>query len=334
MQIFLDTLDLSLIKYYYNLGIITGVTSNPTFQRRFDMKDDIAMVEKIRHVMPHGEIHVEAVGNTKEEIISNANRILKCTKDESLVFKIPFSEEGIGAVGNLSHQEIETSLHLVYSVNQAMLAAYAGATYICPLLGRLDDVGHDAIENIGLIQEAYLEQEEHTKIMASSVRYPQHVSKIYVLGIDAVTIPPSILNAMFYHPLTQTGTKTFWEDYNSLKLISQTHIHEELLIDEEATVSDCLSLMVREKAGAVIIVDKIGKLKGIFTAGDLKRACFTKRLEVTDNIKRHLGSYPIVIEFNETIAEAKASMKKFNIESLVVIKDDYPIGLLTLRDML
>ena len=333
MQIFLDTLDTTLINRYYRLGIISGVTSNPTFQRRFGMSDDITVIKRIRYTMPVGEIHTEAIGDDRGEIVADAYRILKASEDRDLVFKIPFSEEGIGAVKELTQDGIKTSLHLVYSVNQAMLAATVGATYICSLLGRLDDIGHDAIENIRLIQEGYWAQETNTKIMASSIRHPQHVAKIYAIGINAITIPPSVLDMMFCHPLTLAGTKTFWRDYNSLKSISQVLIHKELLIDEEATISDCLTLMVREKAGAVIIVDKTGILKGIFTAGDLKRANLKGELEITDSVKEYLNVNPIVIELNETISDAKALMKKFNIDHLVVMNDNNPVGLLDIGDI-
>ena len=209
MKIFLDSLDVNLIKKYGEMGLLSGITTNPTFSKRFGMHDDIEMVSKIREALGEGEIHVEAFGDTKEEIIKNAHRLLEKTNDSNLVFKIPFSESGLGACKELVKSGVRTNMHLIYSINQAILAVAIKSTYICPLVGRLDDTGHDAMENVKNIKEAFKANSESTLIMISSVRHPQHVLKAYMYGADVVTVPPNVLSLMFYHPLTDERVHTF-----------------------------------------------------------------------------------------------------------------------------
>ena len=220
MKIFLDSLDVNLIKKYGEMGLLSGITTNPTFSKRFGMHDDIEMVSKIREALGEGEIHVEAFGDTKEEIIKNAHRLLEKTNDSNLVFKIPFSESGLGACKELVKSGVRTNMHLIYSINQAILAVAIKSTYICPLVGRLDDTGHDAMENVKNIKEAFKANSESTLIMISSVRHPQHVLKAYMYGADVVTVPPNVLSQMFYHPLTDKGVHTFKSDIEATKPVS------------------------------------------------------------------------------------------------------------------
>lgn len=333
MDIFLDTLDTNLIKKYYRLGIIRGITSNPTLQRRFNIKDDIKAIFSIRNVMPLGEIHTEATGSTANEIVKDAYRILDESGDKNLVFKIPFSVYGIEAVSELVSDGVKTSLHLIYSLNQAILAASVDSTYICPLFGRLDDIGHDAIKNVSSIEEGYHIQNSNTKIMASSIRHPSHVANAYIVGVDAITIPPNVMELMFQHPLTQRGIETFFEDYESLKPISSRKINTNLFVKPDTSLSDCLSLMVQEKAGAVIVVNKKKEVKGIFTSGDLKRIALQK-IDVTDDIEKYMNKSPIMVNMNDTVSEGKNIIKEFDIEDLVVMNNDIAIGLLDVKDIL
>ena len=165
MKIFLDTIDLKIIKRFYEMGVLYGVTTNPTLAKRFGMADDIEMVKKIRKVMPFGEIHVEAFGNSSSEILENALRINSLTKDEDLVFKVPFSDEGVKATKCLKQQGFKTNLHLIFSANQSLIAASVGSDYICPLVGRLDDIGHDALQNVELIKKCFKETKNKKLIL-------------------------------------------------------------------------------------------------------------------------------------------------------------------------
>ena len=221
MKLFIDTLDLKEIVKYSELGIISGATTNPTFSKRFGMKDDIDTIEQVSTALVNGgEIHVEAFGDTAEEIISEAYRISGKTENvnNQIVYKIPFSMEGVKATSILSKEGFKTNLHLIYTINQAMLSLAARSTYICPLAGRLDDIGHDAIENIKNMKMCFDKNFTFTppEIMVSSVRNPQHVIQAAKIGVDAITVPPSVLSSMFQHPLTTNGFDTFKKDLENM----------------------------------------------------------------------------------------------------------------------
>lgn len=204
MDIFIDTLDLTLIKKYNDMGILAGVTTNPTMARKFGMQNDLDMVLKLREVIGGGEIHVEAFGETADEILSNSDRLLSTGKN--LVFKIPFSEAGVHACNQLQKMGYKTNMHLVFSVSQAMLAAVVKANYICTLVGRIDDISYSASNNVeGMVGLG-------PKLMISSVRHPQHVILAQKIGADAITIPPNVLELMFKHPLTDKAIDIFKKD--------------------------------------------------------------------------------------------------------------------------
>ena len=209
MKIFIDTLDLKAIKKYHDMGILAGVTTNPTMQKKFGFKDDLDMVLKLREVIGDGEIHVEAFGRTAAEILKNSDRILSTGKN--LVFKIPFSEVGVYAVHRLNRMGYKTSMHLVYSLSQAIITSVVGATYICALAGRLDDVGQSSMETIAQMIGL------GPKVMVSSVRHPTHVMTAKLIGADSVTIPPDVLALMFDHPLTERGINTFEKDIKTIR---------------------------------------------------------------------------------------------------------------------
>ena len=211
MKIFLDTLELDSIQKYSDMGILTGVTTNPTLAKRHGMSDEIDMIKQIRGVMPVGEIHVEAWGTTKDEILSNIERLKVKSNDIDLVFKIPFSPAGIDACNTATSKGDKTNMHLIFSHNQAILCANVNSTYICPLVGRLDDAGHDALLFISELTNIMVD----TKIMVSSVRHPMHVVKAIKAGADVITVPLKVLEQMFEHPLTTTGIKLFEKDIQS-----------------------------------------------------------------------------------------------------------------------
>lgn len=334
MKIFLDSLDTKQIKKYSGMGLLSGITTNPTFSKRFGMSNDIEMVKKIRLALGKGEIHVEAFGDSKDEIVTNARRLKNKTDDNDLVFKIPFSEEGIAASKELIDKGFKTNLHLIYSVNQALLAAAIKATYVCPLIGRLDDVGHDAIKNVRRMKESFKEQSESTLIMASSIRHPQHVLRAYENGIDAITIPPNVLSQMFYHPLTNNGVSIFKNDVEAIKLISSYNINSDLIVKETDTIFHCLSVMAIHKSGAVVVSSGKSRLLGIFTAGDLKRLIRDgKTFAENEVVGNYMVRNPISINSNETLLDAKEMMRKFGIDHLVVMNDEIVLGILDRKEI-
>ncbi len=333
MKIFLDSLDTKIIKQYADIGLLAGVTTNPTFARRFNMTDDAEMVAKVREALGEGEIHVEAFGETKDEILASADKLVSETGDSNLIFKIPFGEHGVSACKQLLMHNIKTNLHLVFSLNQALLAASIKSTYICPLVGRLDDPGFDAMRNVREMVSAFRANSESTQIMVSSVRHPQHVTKAYECGVDAITIPPNVLSQMFHHQLTEVGVRTFKSDIEVIKPISEKTINRNLVVNKDDTLQHCLSLMVMHKGGAVAVQGSDDSLVGIFTAGDLKRLVQKQAtFDLNDKIEKFMTKTPISIDINETVGKAAELMKQFNIDQLVVVDDEAVVGILNAKE--
>ena len=335
MKIFLDTLDTAMISKYAQMGVIQGVTTNPTLAKRFDMSDDIDMVQKVNHALGGGEVHVEAFGDTEEEIVKNADRINKLCKGIDLVFKVPFSEDGVAAARILIERGYKTNLHLVYSINQALIAAAIGSTYICPLAGRLDDVGHDALSNIEDMLNAFKTNGLNTNVMVSSVRNPQHVIRAFNIGADVVTVPLNVLQQMFQHPLTDYGVDTFRQDIDLMKPVGSRYIDRNLVVQENDTLQEVLSILASNRAGAVAVC-RGRQLTGIFTTGDLKRIVQGGKdsFALDDSISKYVAKNPIAIDVNEQTMKAIELVKKHDIEQLVVLDNGTVIGILDAKELI
>jgi transaldolase len=334
MKIFLDTIDLKEIKYYLSHANIHGITTNPTLAKRFNMSDDIEMIKKIHNVLDkNSEIHVEAFGETPREIIDNAERIIKKTKIKNLVFKIPFSKSGINAAKILLKNQQKTNLHLIYSLPQALLAASIGSTYICPLIGRLDDIGHDALKNVLNIKNSYKENNYSTMIMASSIRTVYHVIKCFQMGLDAITIPLNVFQQMYDHPLTESGFEIFKKDLTQNLNISTLKINRNLKIDAEDTIGKTLSVLATNKGGAVAICRK-NKLSGIFTTGDLNRLINSgRKFHLNDKIGNFMTKKPYTIDVSEKISVAAELIKKLNLGQFVIVDGSTVLGILDAKDV-
>jgi len=209
MKIFIDTANLMEIKKAKALGLVDGVTTNPTLLAK-EKENPETLIRKISEEVK-GPINVEVTGTTYEEILREAK--ILATWGEEIVIKIPITEEGLRAVRSLSQEGIKTNVTLIFSPSQAILAAKAGATYICPFLGRLDDVSFNGLQLIQQIREIYQNYDEfQTQIIVASVRHPIHVIEAARMGAEIVTIPPAILEQMVRHPLTDRGISQFLED--------------------------------------------------------------------------------------------------------------------------
>lgn len=335
MKIFLDTLDTSMISKFAKMGIIQGVTTNPTLAKRFNMDDDIDMIQKVHKALGGGEVHIEAFGDTKEEIIKNSERIIKSCNGVDLVFKIPFSEEGVASARIIVERGYKTSLHLIYSINQALLATVIGSTYICPLAGRLDDIGHDALSNIQDMINAFRRNRQNTQVMVSSVRHAQHVIRAFSIGADVVTVPLNVLLQMFQHPLTEYGVSTFRQDIELMKPVGSRHIDSNLIVQENDTLQDVLSVLASYRAGAVAVCSG-QHLAGIFTAGDLKRIVQGGKdsFALSDSISKYMTKNPMAIDINEQTMKAVELIKKHRIEQLVVLDNGTVIGILDAKELI
>ena len=209
MKIFIDTANLMEIKKAKALGLVDGVTTNPTLLAK-EKENPETLIRKISEEVK-GPINVEVTGTTYEEILREAK--ILATWGEEIVIKIPVTEEGLRAVRSLSQEGIKTNVTLIFSPGQAILAAKSGATYICPFLGRLDDISFNGLELIQQIREIYQNYDEfQTQIIVASVRHPIHVIEAARMGAEIVTIPPAILEQMVRHPLTDRGISQFLED--------------------------------------------------------------------------------------------------------------------------
>jgi transaldolase len=209
VKIFIDTANLNEIKKAKALGLVDGVTTNPTLLAK-EGEETESLIRKISEEVK-GPVNVEVTGITCEEIVKEAKGM--ATWGNEIVIKIPINQEGLKAVKILSKEGIRTNVTLLFSANQAILAAKAGATYICPFLGRLDDIGFNGIELIQQIREIYENYPDiETQIIVASVRHPIHVIEAGLLGAEIVTIPPAIIELMVKHPLTDKGIAQFLED--------------------------------------------------------------------------------------------------------------------------
>lgn len=209
MQIFLDTANIDEIRQAAEWGVISGVTTNPSLIAR-EGRDFRQVVKEICAIVD-GPISAEVISLKAEEMVREAEELAAI--HPNVVIKIPMTPEGIKATGILKKKGIRTNVTLVFSANQALLAAIAGATYVSPFVGRLDDVGHDGIEVVRQTAEIYENYFFDTQIIAASIRHPRHVLEAALAGAHIATVPFAVLKQMFAHPLTDAGIKKFLEDW-------------------------------------------------------------------------------------------------------------------------
>ena len=212
MKIFVDTADLKEIEELASWGVIDGVTTNPTLVAKtgLSFKD---IVNKIFDLID-GPISLEAVSTKAEDIVKEARELSRIHKN--VVVKIPMTEEGLKAIKQLSREGVKTNVTLVFSANQALLAAKAGATYVSPFVGRLDDIGHDGMEVVRDIVQIFRNYDIKTKVIVASVRHPLHVIEAARIGADIATVPPQVIRKMIKHSLTDVGVKRFLEDWKKV----------------------------------------------------------------------------------------------------------------------
>ena len=209
MKIFIDTANLNEIRKAKAMGLVDGVTTNPTLLAK-EGEETEKLIRKIWQEV-RGPVNVEVVGSTCEEMVKEAKTM--ATWGDEIVIKIPITPEGLKTVKVLSSEGIRTNVTLLFSASQAILAAKAGATYVCPFLGRLDDISINGLELIRQIRGIYENYSDiGTRIIVASVRHPIHVIESGMMGAEIVTIPPAIIDQMVKHPLTDKGIAQFLDD--------------------------------------------------------------------------------------------------------------------------
>lgn len=209
MKIFLDTANIDEIKEGASWGIVDGVTTNPSLIAK-EKRDFKQVVKEICEIVD-GPISAEVISEDSEGMISEAKELVKIHKN--IVIKIPMTVEGLKAVSKLSKEGIKTNVTLIFSPNQALLAAKAGATYVSPFLGRLDDVGSQGMDLVRTIVEIFFNYDYDTEVIAASIRHPLHVVDAALAGAHIATIPMKVLQQMVKHPLTDKGIESFMNDW-------------------------------------------------------------------------------------------------------------------------
>ena len=216
MKIFLDTSDVGIIRQHCETGLIDGVTTNPTLMMKAG-RNPVEVIKEISSLFPEdASISAEVVGDTEEEMVSQAKDYYSISKN--ITIKVPCSVEGLKACKTLSDKGIPVNVTLIFSVEQAILAAKAGATYVSPFVGRCEDNNIDGIGLLEAINKVYQSKRISTEILSASIRNLNHVSESFKAGADIVTLPPSIFEAMYNHDLTDQGLAQFnkdWEKLNS-----------------------------------------------------------------------------------------------------------------------
>lgn len=211
MKIFIDTANFDEIKAAYEMGFVAGVTTNPSLivKEKRDLKEVIKQIAEL----VDGSVSAEVIATEAPEMVKEAHELVKLGKN--VVIKVPMTEEGLKAVSILSKEGIKTNVTLIFSANQALLAARAGATFVSPFVGRIDDMSMDGITLIEDIAEIFIMHDIKAEIIAASVRTPMHMTQCAKAGAHIATVPYKVLTASMKHPLTDAGLARFLADWEA-----------------------------------------------------------------------------------------------------------------------
>ncbi|MFA6129831.1 MAG: fructose-6-phosphate aldolase [Candidatus Omnitrophota bacterium] len=212
MKIFIDTASVKEIKEASSLGLIDGVTTNPTLMAK-EARNPEQVLKEICALVS-GPVSAEVISLESAGMINEAHQLVKLAKN--IVIKVPLTKEGLKTAKILSSEGIKTNVTLCFSPVQALLAAKAGATYVSPFIGRLDDIAQEGINLISDIKKIYANYGFNTQIIVASVRNPVHVLKAALIGADIATIPYSVIEQLIKHPLTDIGIDRFLQDYKKI----------------------------------------------------------------------------------------------------------------------
>ncbi|CAG5081367.1 transaldolase family protein [Parvicella tangerina] len=335
MELYLDSADINEIKEVMKLGFITGLTTTPTFMHRHGITDVDGAIVELAKIVP--VLQIEALGSNADEIVAEAYRQEALGLDRTkTVYKIPISMEGVKACKQLTDEGFMVNIHLVYTLQQAYMAMQAGATYVCPLVGRLQDQGHDAITLIEQCVEAVNYYGYNTKIMFSSVRHTEHVRNAINAGVHTVTVPWKVMQNLTENNFTTVGTQQF-EDHTRLmtKTVADAMSDKNPVVTTNMTVSDCLIKMTAGGFGAVTIISSNNEPLGIFTDGDLRRLVEN---EGADAISKNLGELdlarPVTIDSSSLLYHAQEIFSEKKVDELVVVEDNKVIGMLDVQDLI
>jgi transaldolase len=334
MELYLDSANLKEIEEGFKLGFLNGLTTTPTFMQKEGITDIDGTIVKLSKMVP--VLQIEALGNTAEEVLAEAERQLKLGLDKKkTVFKIPVSLEGVKACKMLRDKGYLVNVHLVYTLQQAYMAMQAGATYVCPLVGRLQDQGHDALALVEQCVNAVRTYKYDTKIMFSSVRHAEHVRNAINLGVHTITVPLKVMKQLTENNFTTLGTDQFIMDTRLMMVRVKEAINGvNPIVSEDTQISDALIKMTEFSFGAITVVKKDGSIRGVFTDGSLRKLLMEQGRDV---LGKKLGDLtykdPITIEGSHLLNEASALFKKTSVDTIVVTEQGRPVGMLDIQDL-
>jgi TalC/MipB family fructose-6-phosphate aldolase len=335
MELFLDSIKFNEVQEANDLGFVTGLTTTPTFMQRegvTDVDSVILQLAKMTNILM-----VESLGNNAEEIIREAERLLSIGLDKhKTVFKIPITMEGAKACKKLTDKGLMVNLHLIYTLQQAYVAYCAGATYICPLVGRLQDQGHDALDLVDQCVTAAERYNYKTKVMFSSVRSLEHVRNAINLGAHACTVPWGVLKALCQNHFTELGIRQFVEHTEMSNIRASDLVKtDDVFLSSQSTVLDALIQMTKSKTGACIIVNEKNEIYRVFTDGDLRRMIEGGENNLVNKKFTELKSNsPISIGLNASLPEITNLFKSKEVDNIVVTDNNKAIGIIDIQDVL
>lgn len=334
MELYLDSADIKEIKEAFKLGFLNGLTTTPTFMHREGITDIDGTILELAKIVP--VLQIEALGRTADEIVAEAKRQDAMGLDrETTVYKIPVSLEGVKACKMLVNEGFKVNIHLVYTLQQAYMAMQAGATYVCPLVGRLQDQGTDALQLVADCVDAVNHYGYNTKIMFSSVRTVEHVRNALNIGVHTITVPWKIMKQLTENHFTALGTQQFFEHTGLMTLrVKDLMGSNNPTAHQNSTITEALVEMTKGGYGAVTIVDDSNYAIGIFTDGDLRRMV---EADGAQAINKKLADLPLhkpqSIDANELLYNAQALFAEKQIDSIVVTDDGKVIGMLDIQDL-
>ncbi|MGM7682048.1 fructose-6-phosphate aldolase [Cytobacillus sp. Hm23] len=211
MKFFIDTANIEEIREAHSVGILSGVTTNPSLVAK---EKNVSFHDRLREItsLVPGSVSAEVIATTAPEMIEEGKELAKIAPN--ITIKVPMTIEGLKAVKAFSDEGIKTNVTLIFNANQALLAARAGATYVSPFLGRLDDIGHNGMDLIATIAEIFNVHDLETEIIAASIRHPMHITEAALNGAHIATVPYNVIMQLCNHPLTDQGIEKFLADWN------------------------------------------------------------------------------------------------------------------------
>jgi transaldolase len=334
MELYLDSADLKEIETAFGLGFLAGLTTTPTFMHREGVTNLDETIVRLSKRVP--VLQIEALGETAEDVLADAERQLALGLDPAkTVFKVPVSLEGVRACKLLRDRGYLVNVHLVYTIQQAYMAACAGATYVCVLAGRMQDQGYDALALLADVVEMVDSYGFDSKVMFSSVRNTEHVRNALDLGCHTITVPWKIMKALTENNFTAVGTHQFIEHTRLITVrVGEAINGINPTVPTDLTLTEAIVKMTEYGFGGVTVVNPDGTIKGVFTDGDLRRKLATDGREV---LGRTMGDFeyhaPISIEASALLNDAADLFKKTSVDTILVTDGGRPVGMLDIQDL-